>query len=297
MKLPQLLEAGSVDHPLVIVRSGFWQFNAAGFFDGDEALVIDPGIFPEDIALLGAAVTTRSTEGTHRDVRHVVLTHSHHDHIRGWMQFPGAQVTMPKVAAEKDLGPRTRILAAKTKLDERLGIEDAGFAYPTPDRTFDQPCSLTIGSQAVHLYPLFGHSNCCSVVWIPALRTLFSADYLVTPGTPYCRWEADAMESALDWLASFVEEHDVQTVWPAHYAPHQGPQAIREAIKMDRGAMRVLREACSSGLESGHAEDTILRSATQAARAWRGTDTKASRLQDADNARRVLANCRSDRSN
>lgn len=292
MKVPRLLEAGSLEHPMVIVRSGFWQFNAAGLFHGDQALVIDPGIYPEDIALLGAAVTTRARSGPPRRVTQVILTHSHHDHIRGWSHFPGAEVIMPRVAAEKGPDARARIVAAKAKVDQRLGIEEEPFAYPHADRTFDRPLPIQLGELEVQLLPLYGHSNCCSVVWVPALRTLFSADYLVTPGTPYCRWEMPAMEAALDWLARFVEEHEVETIWPAHYAPLRGTAAIRAGLHQDREALRILRSSCEQGLAQGLSEAEILRAATQAARAWRGSDSKASRLQDLDNAQRMLASCR-----
>ena len=292
MRVPRLLEPGQSDSPLVVVRSGFWNFNSFGFYDGDEALLIDPGFYPEDIALLGAAVTTRHREGAPRRVRHVVITHSHHDHIRGWASFPEAQVTSPLVVAQKGATAQSRILAAKRKIDERLGIADEGFEYPRPDVTFEAECTLHVGSREVVLFPLFGHSNCCSVVWIPSLRTLFTADYLVDPGLPYCRWEAGAMESALDWLADFCRTQGVETIWPAHNHPVRGSAAIQTAIHRDRESMRRIRTQCELGLQQARPEAEILECATAAALDWRGTENKATRLQDLDNARRVLLECK-----
>ena len=85
---PRLLLVGDEADPLVVVRSHFWNFNAVGLYHGDQACVIDPGIEPRDIDALRAAVC--GSAGDERSVTQVVLTHSHHDHIRGWMRFPGA---------------------------------------------------------------------------------------------------------------------------------------------------------------------------------------------------------------
>ena len=113
-----------------------------------------------------------------------MLTHSHHDHIRGWQHFPGAQIHMPEVAANKPIDSQARILAGKTAIDERLQIQDPSFTYPTAQHTFDSPTDIQVGAERVQLIPLFGHSNCCSVVWIESLRTLCTQDYLVSPASP-----------------------------------------------------------------------------------------------------------------
>ncbi len=290
MRVPRILQADDSDPGLAVVRSGFWKFQGIGFYSEGEALVIDPGIYPEDIALLGALVQTRARQGSERQVKTVVLTHSHHDHIRGWQHFPGAEVCMPGVAAEKTELAQSRILAGKQAIDERLGIEDPSYTYPKPQFQFEDPIELTVGKQAVHLFPLFGHSNCCSVVWIPSLRTLCTQDYLVSPGLPYCRWRADAFEQSLDWLAQFCVEHGVQTIWPAHNNPIQSPKAIQAAIAEDAGYMAFLREACGS-LPHGEVESGVAakRVATLLQERRGGKPSRATSYQDLDNAKRMLA--------
>ena len=75
----QFLLQGTADDPLVVLRSAFWHFNVIGFYDGESACVVDPGIYPHEVEALRTALTA----GGRRTVDYVLLTHSHHDHIRG----------------------------------------------------------------------------------------------------------------------------------------------------------------------------------------------------------------------
>lgn len=288
MSTPRLLLEGSPRDPAVVVRSRLWGFNGIGFFDGDAAFVVDPGLAPEEIAALGQALATRARRGSPRRVTHVVLTHSHHDHIRGWQRFPGATVTFPRVAAAKGERARDRILAAKRRIDERLGVEDPGFGYPEPDLVFEDRARLSVGTLEVELRFLPGHSDCTSVVWIPALATLCSADYLVSPGLPYCRWRAREFEAALAHMARFVRDEGVERVLPAHNDPILGRDGILAALEREREYFRVLRAAVRRALQAGAQGERCAREAARAMVAWRGVDLGARQRQDVDNARRVI---------
>ena len=158
---------------LVVQRCSLWGYNSIGVVSGGEACAVDPGITPDEVASFRATL-----EAGGRRVTRVILTHSHHDHIRGWDAFPGAEVIAPRVVAEKEAGPRARILAGKAKVDERLGVEDSAFRYPEVDRTFDERLEVRVGALDLALEFLPGHSNCTSVVHVPALRALLTADYL-----------------------------------------------------------------------------------------------------------------------
>jgi glyoxylase-like metal-dependent hydrolase (beta-lactamase superfamily II) len=284
-----LLLEGTPADPLVVVRSRLWQFNAIGLFDGDEALVIDPGIDPDEIAQLTERVTTAHNSGPPRRVTWVLLTHSHHDHIRGWARFPGAKVAMPRMAAEKGPQARERILAAKAKLDQSLGVEDPDFAYPRASRVFEDRLALRCGRLEVELRFLPGHSDCTSVVWIPALATLCSADYLVSPGLPYCRWQARAFDEALATLESWVVTEGVQRIVPAHRDLHVGPEAVRAALARDQEYMARLRVQVRTALDQGLTPDRAARAAAREMAKWRGADLGPRTRQDVDNAQRVAS--------
>jgi len=273
----------------VVVRSRLWQFNAIGVWSGDEAVVIDPGITPDELEELHQHVTTAERGGAPRRVTTVVLTHSHHDHIRGWSRFPGARVVAPRVVADKGEVARSRILAAKERIDAHLEVTDPGFTYPEVDEVFDEHLELRCGDLELELRFLPGHSDCTSVVWIPALRTLCTADYLVSPGLPYCRWRAAAFDESLQTMSRWTSELGIDRVVPAHRALHVGRPAVEAALAREADYMRTLRAEVRAALSSGGSPESAARTAARAIASWRAEDVGKRARQDLDNAQRVVA--------
>ncbi|MFT5049476.1 MAG: glyoxylase-like metal-dependent hydrolase (beta-lactamase superfamily II) [Chlamydiales bacterium] len=290
MQEPHFLFDGRPGDPLVVLRSRFWNFNAIGFYHGEHAAVVDPGIYPEEIRALEYAICTRDApNGQSRQVSDVILTHSHHDHIRGWAHFPAARVTAPRAVAEKDESARGRILAAKTRIDETLGIDDPAFTYPKADILFDDTTLLRVGGLDVDLRFLPGHSNCTSVVHLPQLATLCTADYLVSPGLPYCRWEARAFESALGTMREWVVNEKIERIIPSHNDVLVGHETILNAIDEDARYFQDLRMFLRKEIERATDRSECARLAGAFMQKRRGKDIGARARQDLDNARRVLA--------
>lgn len=278
-----LLGADPAD-PLVALRCDFWGFNSIGLFDGDEALVVDPGIKPEEIETLRARLAAGGAQ-----VTTVVLTHSHHDHIRGWQRFPGAEVHFPRVAAEKSEDARSRILAAKLRIDEELGVRDPEFAYPEGTAVFDDRRDLRIGGLDVELLFLPGHSDCTSVVRIPALKALATADYLVSPGLPYCRWRAREFEAAIRRMTTWVEDGLVERVVPAHGRVIEGREALLTALGEESSYFEFARSEVRAELSSGSSQELVARRVASRLGERRGVDLGPRAAQDVDNVRRILA--------
>lgn len=269
---------------LVVQRCALWGYNAIGVVSGDEAIAVDPGITPDEIAAFRAALEA----GGKRRVTQVVLTHSHHDHIRGWNAFPGAEIVAPLAVAAKPEGSQRRILAGKAKVDERMGVSDASFTYPNVSRTFEAACTLRVGELTVELRSLPGHSDCTSIAIVPELKSLLSADYLVSPGLPYCRWEAAPFERANEKLRDLIIEFDVERVVPAHNDPFESRDEALHAIEEELSYFRFLREEVLRQRTPGTSADKILRACAAAMGQRRGEDLGPKARQDADNARRVL---------
>ena len=282
----RFLLAGTTEDPLVVLRSRFWGFNAIGVFSGDEACVIDPGIFPHEIEALGSAVRTR--ENGQRKITHVVVTHSHHDHIRGWMNFPGAEIVFPTVASEKTTEVQGRILAAKSKIDEKLGVDDSAFRYPEATITFQSSTRFMVGELPVEVRFLHGHSNCTSVVLLPTLKTLCTADYLVAPGLPYCRWQAREFEQALVTMRKWCDEEGIERIIPAHDKPLIGRAAIDAALDEEVQYFEFLRGHVRERIAAGDTREACARASAAAMTERRGKDLRGRERQDLDNAKRVL---------
>ncbi|MEL6428799.1 MAG: MBL fold metallo-hydrolase [Planctomycetota bacterium] len=269
---------------LVVQRSRHWGYNALGVVSAGEAVAVDPGLTPDELSAFRAEL-----ERGGRRVVAVVLTHSHHDHIRGWRAFGDARVIAPRVVADKPEDARTRIIAAKRKFDQRGGIEDDGFTYPTVDETFDERGGVRVGALELELEFLPGHSNCTSVVVVPALRAILTADYLVRPGLPYCRWEALPFEAAHERLLELCEEHGLERALPAHNALIEGRAQIESAVRTELDYFRDLRAEIERRVTAGENADRLVRDVTHWLTERRGEDLGLVARQDADNARRVLA--------
>lgn len=287
-RFPRVLLAGRADDPLVVVRSGTWKYNSIGVWSGDEVLLVDPGLSAVERAMTAALACAREGRPPRR-VTHLVLTHAHHDHMRGSGEFQGARTWMPRVAAEKDPPARDRILAAGEALGRRLGDEPPGLAWPTVDERFEGVAQFTFGDgEPVELHFLPGHSNCTSVVLLPRLATLLTADYLVRPGLPYCRHEASLFETALGRLEALAQDRGVECVVPAHGPLLLGRDAIAAALALERTTFAAMRGAIRESLDAGFNPDQAVAQAIRAAEETRGFAAGLEAAQDEDNARRLL---------
>lgn len=269
---------------IVVLRCEHWGYNSIGIVSEDEACVVDPGLTPDEVGAMRDALTAGG-----RRVTTVLLTHSHHDHIRGWDGFPGARVVAPTVVRDKEEGPRSRILAGKAKFDERLGDSSPDFRYPEVDEAFEKRTTFRVGRLEVEARFLPGHSNCTSVALVPDLKALLTADYLVVPGLPYCRWEAAPFERAHEELLDIVRTRDVELVVPAHNDLIEGRADIEAAIQTELDYFTELRRVVGQALEDGLGKDELLRHCADHMADRRGVDLGLRARQDADNARRVLA--------
>jgi len=260
--------------------------------------MLDPGITPTELETMRARL---AREGVR--VTYVVVTHSHHDHLRGWSAFPGARIVMPRIGADKAPERRTRILAGKAQVDRKLGVEDPHFEYPTVDHKVDDVSQFKVGDLTLEVRHLPGHSDCTCVVFVPELATLFTADYLVHPGLPYCRFEVAPFEASLRWMRAAVTRGEVSRVIPAHEAPIEGEAALLAALDEELGYFEFLRAELTRRLASAaqgvdnENDERILRAVAAdldtRRRARTGDDVGRRAIQDLDNARRTLADLRS----
>ncbi len=269
--------------PFQVFQSPFWSYNNIALVSGDEACLFDPGARPIDLDVISSAARQGG-----RHIAHVVVTHSHHDHIRAWNHFVGARIWLPLAVQDKPEQAKQRDLEFKHAIDQRLKVVDPDFVYPHSDDAFASRASFSVGELEVDLRFLPGHSLCTSVAFVPQLRTLVSADYLVSPGMPYCRWQPHEFESAMTRLREWCVELEIEQVWPAHNSPITGHAAVLAAIDEERSYFKYLRELVRELLATGLDPNTVTRQAAQAMRERRGDLEGVRQRQDGDNARRVV---------
>ncbi|MFU8797006.1 MAG: MBL fold metallo-hydrolase, partial [Dehalococcoidia bacterium] len=129
-----------------------------------------------------------------RDVRYLVITHSHFDHCGAVpylkRRFPEAEVVASAYAAEVLGKPRVIDVIAsanKEKIDalglqkefEELGLEFGGVEV---DRVVGDGDAVDLGQGIeAHFIEAPGHSKCSMAVYVPALQAVFPSDAAPCP--------------------------------------------------------------------------------------------------------------------
>src|SRR4051794_18569386 len=159
---------------LWVAQSELFHTNSGIWIGNGQAALVDPGIYPHEIAAIARFV------GEHGATPQViVLTHSHWDHILGPEAFPGVRTV---AQAEYMLIVREHGAEILREVDEwvaRKNVErDRPFAIPEPDETFDGTTTLTLGDLTLQLTYAPGHAPNQLTVYHAETATLWVADML-----------------------------------------------------------------------------------------------------------------------
>ena len=148
-----------------ILPVGMLQCNCSIFGDEatHEAMVIDPG---DQIADILAVLKRHGLQ-----VKCIVITHAHIDHIGGAAKLKAAT------------GAPVYMNAADQELYDQLDTQANWLGLPKPERTeIDAPAqegdSLTLGETSFHVLHTPGHTQGSVSIWIPAENKLIAGDTL-----------------------------------------------------------------------------------------------------------------------
>jgi cyclase len=212
------------------VPSNFHGANYGYVVTDDGVVVIDTPMFPTD------AVAFRNRLATEGDVRYLVNTDFHRDHITG-NHFVGGEVVGHDLTKRMAEAPPTKTLRRivehlvgddlSTDLDTkelmRLRLEvvdpdgasliDEDYVFRTPTITFSDTLTFEVGDTTFELLHLPGHTEGHIGVYLPDQKVFFAGDN-VTPG--YYPSMIEALP--LEWIDSLetIESMDVDTVVPGH---------------------------------------------------------------------------------
>ncbi|MBJ7348203.1 MAG: MBL fold metallo-hydrolase, partial [Thermoleophilaceae bacterium] len=150
--------------------------------------------------------------------------------------------------------------------------EFAGITLTPPTREFEGHLDLTIGGRAVQLIEVGpAHTAGDLVVWVPDVRTCFTADVLFNGETPIM-WAGPAS----NWIAAL---DTVIALDPAVVVPGHGPVGTVDDLRVMRDYFSWVKRVATPLLEAGQspsqAATTMLTSAEFAESPWATWDDAA----------------------
>jgi glyoxylase-like metal-dependent hydrolase (beta-lactamase superfamily II) len=230
-------------------------------------LLIDCGMdTPQSLAALEAGLGEIGIGW--RDLRIVLLTHMHPDHIglsQRLRELSGAEFLMHEAEAEhldslEDEGRRLPYLHSaytlggvpadmQSRMDEAFSFLRQSLHAVRPDRLLKggERLPSVIGPLTVLLTP--GHSPGHVCLYAEESKTLFSGDHILNEITPNIAWhpERDALG---DYLASLerIGELEIERIFPAHGEPFSGHRKwIHETVAHHQERCGLIVAAASDG--------------------------------------------------
>lgn len=205
---------------VVVVTSAMWQTACVAVRAGEEALLIDSPVLPEELDALPAVL-----EHARFPFAGLLATHADWDHLLGTLAFPGAalgcgETTAARLRAEP--GAAQRELRA---FDERFYLtRPAPLSLPGV-QALPVPGYCTLGGRELELHPADGHTADGTAYWAPWAGVLACGDYLSPVEIPMLApgGSLEGYRATLRRLRPLVEQAD--TVVSGHGGALDGTRA------------------------------------------------------------------------
>ena len=238
-----------------------------GFVTTSEGIVmIDTPLMPTD------AVKWRDDIAKRGEVRYIINTHHHIDHITGNPFFPGTVVSHEGVR-EMFAAPATRVvgsdrLAEVVKSGQgvlgaiRLLVREnapeglpllENYQFKAPTITFLERLNLYVGAHTFELMHLPGQTESHIGVYIPQERVFFAGDNFCHGTQPSL-----AHSLPLEWVKSLkkIEALDTEIVVPGH-GEFGDRRDVREFRLFIQECIDLVKEAIKQGMSQEEAADKI----------------------------------------
>jgi glyoxylase-like metal-dependent hydrolase (beta-lactamase superfamily II) len=228
---------------LWVQQSRLYHTNSGALINEGHACLIDPGIFPAEIAAIARLVAAQGAT-----VESIILTHSHWDHLLGPEHFPGVPVithaAYPATVAADGAGQIRAIAAwaARHRIKRRRP-----FRIPQPTTTFTIPMVYALGDLTLRLDPAPGHWPDQLTIYDPASGLLWAADMLSDREIPFVSHSLLAYRATLTRLAAL----DIGVLVPGHGMPTTDRREIAGRLAADSAYLEQLQTRVSAAVAQG----------------------------------------------
>jgi glyoxylase-like metal-dependent hydrolase (beta-lactamase superfamily II) len=201
------------------MTSSLWQTNAVAIRDGEEAMLVDSPIFPDELEMLPEMLRQSGFEPAG-----LLATHGDWDHLLARLAFPEAPLG---VAESTGLRLRGEPGVAQRKLRDADNSYYVKRERPLSLGSYQAlpvPGKLEVGGQELELYPAEGHTDDGMILFARWCGLLVCGDYLSDVELP--TWtDKDLYSKTLERLRSLVAEAEI--VVPGHGTPMPREAALK----------------------------------------------------------------------
>ena len=196
----------------IFVNVDYELANVAGINTEEGLILIDTPTLPRDISHWKKFLTSLGP----KDVKYILITHHHFDHIMGCHQLGGKVIMHEKTRSEmlqKDGTMRdvmAPILPGWTKDEVNFVLSEP---LIMPEITFSHSMSIFLGDVTLRLFHLEGHTEGSICVYVEEDKVLFTGDNVSAGQHPF-RGHANSAQ----WLESlrWMKDLEIDVIIPGH---------------------------------------------------------------------------------
>jgi glyoxylase-like metal-dependent hydrolase (beta-lactamase superfamily II) len=228
---------------LWVQQSRLYHTNSGILIREGHAWLIDPGIFPVEIAAIARLVAAKGAT-----VELIVLTHSHWDHLLGPEHFPGVPVVAHAAYSASMAAHGAEQIRAVAAWEARHRIKRKWpFSLPQPTTTATTPATYTLGDLTLRLDHAPGHWPDQITIYDPASGFLWAADMLSDREIPFVSHSLIAYRETLARLAGL----DIGVLVPGHGQATRDRAEIAARLVADSAYLEELQTRVSAAVAGG----------------------------------------------
>jgi glyoxylase-like metal-dependent hydrolase (beta-lactamase superfamily II) len=224
---------------LWLTHSRSLDYNSGILISGEQSALIDPGLFPDEIAGIARFIREQ-----HAEPACIILTHSHWDHLLGPEHLPGIRIVAQRRYRSADGGLLAEDRRRKTceeieRWEEENGVRrERPFRLPMPTQTLDGSLMLLLDRLPFQLIHAPGHWPDQLVVAEPEAGVLWAGDMLSDSEIPFVSQSLRAYEQTLDMLKGM----DIRVLVPGHGRAAVSRDTIERRFAEDAAYLCELRQ-------------------------------------------------------
>jgi glyoxylase-like metal-dependent hydrolase (beta-lactamase superfamily II) len=234
-----------------VSQSPTFATNSGIVIDGEDAVLIDPGLTWEDLRRAKRFLRQRGAR-----VRFIIMTHGHWDHLLGPVAFLGVEVIAHRSYLRILDKQRHNLIrqVASWRMGKAAGPV-ADFVPPRPTVTFANHVVLHVHNRELVLMHTPGHAPDHCAVFIPDVGLLWAGDMLSDREPPM------AMDSVPRYIQTLRALHalPVRALVPGHGTPTRDPQEIHRRFRQDLRYLESLQRCVTRQVAQGTSRDETVR--------------------------------------